>query len=62
MQGIDVGWLGHYDLTNSMGITAQFEHPAFHAAVAKLLAAVKRNGKAAGFLRYVRRDGTGMAG
>jgi 2-keto-3-deoxy-L-rhamnonate aldolase RhmA len=47
--GIDVGWLGHYDLTNSMGITAQFDHPAFHDAVAKLLAAVKRNGKASGF-------------
>ena len=27
--GIDVGWLGHFDLSNSMGITGQFDHPDF---------------------------------
>jgi 2-keto-3-deoxy-L-rhamnonate aldolase RhmA len=48
--GIDVGWLGHYDLTDSMGITADFEAPQFKAAVERLLAAVRRCGKAAGFL------------
>jgi 2-keto-3-deoxy-L-rhamnonate aldolase RhmA len=48
--GIDVGWLGHYDLTNTMGITAQFDSPAFHLAVEKLLAAAARHGKSAGFL------------
>ncbi|MBV9219973.1 MAG: hypothetical protein JO163_11030 [Methylobacteriaceae bacterium] len=46
--GIDVGWLGHFDLTNTMGITAQFDAPEFHAAVGKLVAACKRNGKAPG--------------
>lgn len=50
VDGIDVGWLGHYDLTNTMGITAQFERPEFDAAVKKLVAAAERNGKAAGFL------------
>src|SRR5829696_4913087 len=50
VEGIDVGWLGHYDLTDSMGITARFDEPAFDAAVARLLAAAKRHGKAAGFL------------
>jgi 2-keto-3-deoxy-L-rhamnonate aldolase RhmA len=48
--GIDVGWLGHFDLTNSMGITAEFDHPAFEEAVADLLAACRRHRKAAGFL------------
>ena len=48
--GIDVGWLGHYDLTNTMGITAAFDHPDFHAAVDRLLAACEKHGKAAGFL------------
>ncbi len=43
--GIDVGWLGHYDLTNTMGITAEFEHPRFNAAVDALLAACDRHGK-----------------
>lgn len=48
--GIDVGWLGHYDLTDSMGIAGQFEHPRFAAAVSTLLAATEQHGKAAGFL------------
>lgn len=48
--GIDVGWLGHYDLTNSMGITADFEAPAFHQAVETLLAACRRHGKASGIV------------
>ncbi len=50
MPGIDVGWLGHYDLTDSMGIPGEFEHPRFTSAVAQLLAACERHGKAAGFL------------
>mgnify|MGYP001563950791 CR=1 FL=1 len=48
--GVDVGWLGHYDLTNSMGIDGQFDHPRYKSAVKKLAAACKKNGKAAGFL------------
>ena len=48
--GIDVGWMGHYALTNSMGIDGQFDHPRYKAAVKKLVAACKKNGKAAGFL------------
>ena len=30
--GLDVAWMGHYDLTTSLGIPAQFEHPQFLAA------------------------------
>ena len=48
--GIDVGWLGHYDLTNTMGFTAEFDHPEFHAAVDVLLAACRKYGKAPGYL------------
>ncbi|MFN0193148.1 MAG: HpcH/HpaI aldolase family protein [Aestuariivirga sp.] len=48
--GIDVGWLGHYDLTNTMGITAEFARPEFHAAVDTLLAACRKHGKASGYL------------
>jgi 2-keto-3-deoxy-L-rhamnonate aldolase RhmA len=50
VEGIDVGWLGHYDLTDSMGIRAEFNRPEFEAAVRKLVAACDANGKAAGFL------------
>jgi 2-keto-3-deoxy-L-rhamnonate aldolase RhmA len=48
--GVDIGWLGHYDLTTSMGIPGQFEHPDFLAAVDRLLAACRKNSKPAGVL------------
>jgi 2-keto-3-deoxy-L-rhamnonate aldolase RhmA len=48
--GIDVGWLGHYDLTDSMGITARFEDPRFDAAVRRFVAACTAAGKPAGII------------
>jgi 2-dehydro-3-deoxyglucarate aldolase/4-hydroxy-2-oxoheptanedioate aldolase len=48
--GIDVAWVGHYDLTVSMGIPAQFEHPRLLAAMDALVAACCRHGVAPGFL------------
>jgi 2-keto-3-deoxy-L-rhamnonate aldolase RhmA len=48
--GIDIGWLGHFDLTNSLGITAQWDHPRFGAAVDRFLAACERHRKVPGIL------------
>jgi 2-dehydro-3-deoxyglucarate aldolase/4-hydroxy-2-oxoheptanedioate aldolase len=48
--GLDVAWMGHYDLTVSMGIPAQFDHPRFLAAMDALAAACKRHNVAPGFL------------
>jgi len=48
--GIDIGWLGHYDLTDSMGFAADFARPEFDAAVKILVGACNKHGKAAGFL------------
>jgi len=48
--GIDVGWLGHYDLTNAMGIDGQFDHPRYKAAMRKLAKACAKHKKPAGFL------------
>jgi 2-keto-3-deoxy-L-rhamnonate aldolase RhmA len=48
--GIDVGWIGHFDLTNALGIDGQFDHPRYKAAVKALVRACERNNKAAGFL------------
>jgi 2-keto-3-deoxy-L-rhamnonate aldolase RhmA len=48
--GLDVGWLGHFDLTDSMGFAGDFDRPEFSAAVDALLAACARHGKAAGVL------------
>jgi 2-keto-3-deoxy-L-rhamnonate aldolase RhmA len=50
VDGIDIGWLGHFDLTNSMGIPGQFDHPDFLAAVDRLVAACRVHGKPAGVL------------
>ena len=48
--GLDVAWMGHYDLTVSLGIPAQFEHPRFLAAMDALLDSCRRHNVAAGFL------------
>jgi 2-keto-3-deoxy-L-rhamnonate aldolase RhmA len=48
--GVDVAWVGHYDLTVSMGIPAQFDHPRFLASMESLVAACRRHGVAPGFL------------
>lgn len=48
--GIDVVWLGHFDLTNFMGIPGQFQHADYLAAVRRVSAAAKAAGKPAGFM------------
>jgi 2-dehydro-3-deoxyglucarate aldolase/4-hydroxy-2-oxoheptanedioate aldolase len=48
--GIDVVWLGHFDLSNFMGIPGQFQHPAFLAAVRRIVAAARAHEKIAGFM------------
>jgi 2-dehydro-3-deoxyglucarate aldolase/4-hydroxy-2-oxoheptanedioate aldolase len=50
IDGIDVLWIGHFDLTNSMGIPAQFEHPTYLKAVERVIAACNAHGKAAGIM------------
>ena len=44
--GIDVLWLGHFDLSNFMGIPAQFDHPEFNAAMARIASVARAHGKA----------------
>jgi 2-keto-3-deoxy-L-rhamnonate aldolase RhmA len=50
VEGIDCLWIGHFDLTASMGIAAQFEHPEFLNAVDRVIAACNANGKVAGIM------------
>jgi 2-keto-3-deoxy-L-rhamnonate aldolase RhmA len=50
VDGVDVVWLGHFDLTNFMGIPAEFTNPKFLAAVDSIVAAARRHGKVAGFM------------
>src|SRR5579872_4516227 len=48
--GIDVVWLGHFDLSNFMGIPGEFQHPEFLAAVHRTVTAARAHGKIAGFM------------
>jgi len=48
VEGVDAVFIGPYDLSASMGITAQFEHPDYIAARNKILEACKRHGVAPG--------------
>ncbi len=50
VDGIDVLWIGHFDLTNSLGIPGQFDHPDFQAAVATVLDACEKHHKVPGFM------------
>jgi 2-dehydro-3-deoxyglucarate aldolase/4-hydroxy-2-oxoheptanedioate aldolase len=48
--GVDALWVGHFDLTNFMGIPGQFKHPDYLAAIDRIVAACEAHGKTAGFL------------
>lgn len=50
VDGIDVLWVGHFDLSNFMGIPAKFDDPRFDAAMRRVAQVAKAHGKAAGFM------------
>ncbi len=50
VEGIDVLWIGHNDLSNSLGIPGQFEHPDYLRAIERFFAACERHGKAPGIM------------
>lgn len=50
VDGIDCLWIGHFDLTNSLGIPGQFEHPDFLAAVDRVLQVCRQHEKVPGFM------------
>jgi len=49
VEGIDVLWVGQFDLTNSLAIPGQFGHTEFLRALERILAACRKHGKAAGY-------------
>ena len=48
VDGIDLAVIGHTDLSLSLGVPLQLDHPDFVAASDAVLAACRRRGKAAG--------------
>lgn len=48
--GVDVLWVGHFDLTNFLGIPAQFDHPRYTDAIDRVVAAARKHNKVLGFM------------
>jgi 2-keto-3-deoxy-L-rhamnonate aldolase RhmA len=47
---VDCLWVGHFDLSVSLGIPGQFDNPAFTAAMDNIVSAAKKHDKALGRL------------
>jgi len=47
---VDCLWVGHFDLSVSLGVPGDFSHPRFQAAVAKIISAAKKHKKSMGRL------------
>lgn len=62
LPGCDCLWIGHFDLSNSLGIPGAFEDPLFTDAVARVMAAGRTSGKSVGRLVNTVRDATRCIG
>ena len=60
--GVDVVWVGHFDLTNSMGIPGQFDHPDYFAALDRVAKAAADTGTVAGFMPTSVEQATDLVG
>ncbi|TMJ38740.1 MAG: hpch/hpai aldolase [Alphaproteobacteria bacterium] len=50
IDGVDCLWVGHFDLSVSLGIPGQFDHKDFTRAIERTIAATKKHNKALGRL------------
>ncbi|MEL6873479.1 MAG: aldolase/citrate lyase family protein, partial [Pseudomonadota bacterium] len=50
VDGIDVLWVGHFDLTNFLGIPGAFDEARYTDALDRIVAAGKAHGKALAFM------------
>lgn len=50
IDGIDVLWVGHFDLTNFLGIPGQFDNPKYLDAIKRIVKAGRAHGKGLGFM------------
>lgn len=50
VEGIDVLWVGQFDLTNSLGIPGDFACPQFQDAMRRIVAAADAHGKATAYM------------
>ena len=50
IDGVDLLWVGHFDLSVSLGIPGAFDDPKFKNAVERVVAAARRHGRSLGRL------------
>jgi 2-keto-3-deoxy-L-rhamnonate aldolase RhmA len=48
--GVDCLWVGHFDLSVSLGLPGEFDNPKFKMAIDKVIAATRKHSKALGRL------------
>jgi 2-keto-3-deoxy-L-rhamnonate aldolase RhmA len=60
VDGIDILWIGHFDLTASLGIPGDFESPRYRDAVDRVLAAGAAAGKPVGMVCGSPEEGAGL--
>lgn len=60
VDGVDCLWVGHFDLSCSLGIPGQFNHPDFLAAIDTVVKACKKHKKALGRLVASVDDGVAL--
>jgi 2-keto-3-deoxy-L-rhamnonate aldolase RhmA len=58
--GVDVVWLGQFDLSLGLGVPGQFDHPVYVHAVDRLLAVCRAAGKPVGQLIGSPQDGAAL--
>lgn len=57
VKGVDAVWIGHFDLSSSLGVAGQFDNPIYTKAVDKVRNAAKKHKKALGILVNDASDG-----
>jgi len=62
VEGIDILWIGHFDLTASLGIPGDFAHPRYHEAIDRVLAAGAAAGKPVGMVCGSVEEGAALVG
>jgi len=50
VEGVDVLWIGHFDLSASLGVPGEFESPVFRRAIDRVVAAAQAERKALGVM------------
>jgi 2-keto-3-deoxy-L-rhamnonate aldolase RhmA len=50
IEGVDLLWVGHFDLSVSLGIPGEFDHPKFKNAIERVVTAARRHGRSLGRL------------